>query len=155
MRLQLEFFKKFLLNPDVNLYLIERKNKYFQQETCIPPFTTTPTYFKEWLAGFIEAEGSFSSRIQGNYSFSIAQNHDYYLITAIRNFYSVNHLTISNKKNKISLKPIYEISVGSKQETLRVIEHCKPLLQGYKYYQLAELVYRSKVFQDKVKEFFY
>jgi hypothetical protein len=57
---------------------------------------TIPFYFSDWLGGFIEAEGSFSQRITGNYSSeaSIGKNYDYYLIEAIRNFYELEHLNI-------------------------------------------------------------
>ena len=151
MKLQFEFFKKFLLNPDIELYFKERNNKYLQRDNIIPGL---PNYFKEWLAGFIESEGCFSHRVQGNYSFSIAQNHDYYLIEAIRNFYLVNHLTISHKIVKMNNYNLYELSIGSANGTRRVITHCLPLLQGYKYYQLALFVNKSKVFQDLKKEFF-
>lgn len=156
MRLQFEFFKKYLLNPDIKQYFNERNNKYLYRDSIIPLImpSTIPFYFKEWLAGFIEAEGSFSSRIQGNYSFSIAQNHDYYLIKAIRDYYSLSHLSISSKKGKISGYPFFEFSVGSAIGTGKVIDHCAPLLQGYKYVQLAEFVNKSKVFQDKSKKFF-
>ena len=154
MKLQLSFFKKYLFNPDMNTYFKERENKYLQREIIVPLFTNTPNYFKDWLAGFIEAEGSFNHRVQGNYSFSIGQNHDYYLIEAIRNYYKLNHITISNKKGKISGFPFYEFSVGSAEGTKRVIDHCTPLLQGYKYYQLAVFVNNSKAFQNRVKEFF-
>ena len=146
-----EFFKKFLLNPDIELYFKERNNKYLQRDNIIPGL---PNYFKEWLAGFIESEGCFSHRVQGNYSFSIAQNHDYYLIEAIRNFYGLNHLKIFNKKGKFSQSPFYEFSVGSVAGTEKVIDHCTNLIQGYKYYQLAVFILKSKVFQDQVKELF-
>nr|AYE93210.1 LAGLIDADG homing endonuclease [Termitomyces sp.] len=160
MKLQYLFFKKFILNSgplDVEQYFNERNLKYENREFMLrtPLFTnsTTPYYFKEWLAGFIESEGSFSARVKGNYSFSIGQNHDLYLIEAIQNFYEVNHLKIS-KKGKISNIPFYEISIGSASGTEKVIIHCSKLLQGYKYYQLAAFIQKSKVFQDKMKEVF-
>ena len=159
MKLQYIFFKKFILNSsplDVEQYFNERNLKYKDRELITPLFTnyTTPLYFKEWLAGFIESEGSFSARVKGNYSFSIGQNHDLYLIEAVQNFYFVNHLKISNKKGKISNIPFYEISIGSASGTEKVINHCSKLLQGYKYFQLAAFIQKSKVFQDKMKEFF-
>jgi len=159
MKLQYLFFKNFILNSSpflVEQYFNERKLKYENREFITPLFTnsTTPDYFKEWLAGFIEAEGCFSARVKGNYSFSIGQNHDLYLIEAIQKFYGVNHLKISNKKGKISNIPFYEISIGSASGTEKVIDHCSKLLQGYKYYQLAAFIQKSKVFQDKMKEFF-
>ena len=58
------------------------------------------------------------------------------------------------KKEKISNIPFYEISIGSASGTEKVINHCSKLLQGYKYFQLAAFIQKSKVFQDKMKEFF-
>jgi len=154
MRLQYLFFKKFFLNPDVDLYFQERGNKYNNRYIIIPLFTTLPSYFHLWLAGFIESEGSFSSRVKGNYSFSIGQNHDDYLIKAILNYYGLSHLTISHKIGKISGFSFYEFSVGSVIGTGKVIDHCTPLLQGYKYYQLAEFIAKSKAFNNRLNTFF-
>lgn len=156
MRLQYEFFTKFILNPNLELYFLERQNKYKNRDAITPLFTAckVPNYFTEWLAGFIEAEGSFSHRVKGNYSFSIAQNHDFYLIEAIRNYYGLQHITIQTKINKTTADPFYEFSVGSAKGTRQVIDHCATLLQGYKYYQLAVFVQKSKVFQERTKEFF-
>lgn len=154
MRLQYYFFKKFLQSPIVEHYFIERGLKYKNRDSILPLFTEVPNYFKEWLAGFIESEGSFSLRVQGNYSFSIGQNHDCYLITAIRDYYGLSHLTIAYKTGKISGYPFYEFSVGSANGTGKVIDHCTSLLQGYKYYQLAVFVSKNKVFNNRSKEFF-
>ena len=76
------------------------------------------------------------------------------MIEAIRNFYGLQHLTIFNKTGKVSGYPMYEFSVGSAAGTGRVIDHCKNLLQGYKYYQLAIFVMNSKVFKDQSTDFF-
>jgi len=54
----------------------------------------------------------------------------------------------------VSGNQIYEISVGSAAEVARVIDHCADLLQGNKYYQVAEFVRKSKVFKDRSREFF-
>ena len=154
MQLQFHFFKKFLLNPEVDLYFKERGLKYNGRESITPLFTTIPTYFGDWLAGFIESEGSFSNRTNGLSTISIAQNHDRYLIEAIRDYYGVGHLTISAKSGKVSGSPLYEVSLASFVALDRVILHCAPLLQGYKYLQLAEFVIKSKKFKDRAKEFF-
>ena len=55
-------------------------------------------YFNSWLSGFIEAEGCFSIRKIGTYSFSIGQNDDIYLINAIKNFFGAAN--IIRKKNR-------------------------------------------------------
>lgn len=138
-------------------YFNKRSTKYLDRYTITSPaeeFTANmPDYFDSWLAGFIEAEGCFSSRKAGNFSFSIAQNNDYHLIYAIRNFYGLNHLKIFNKTGKVSNLPIYEFSVGSILGVEKVINHCQPLLQGHKYYQLAIFVNNSSYFSDRRSEF--
>ena len=160
MTLQYLFFKKYLLNYEsagstvMEQYFIERKLKYVNRDKISPLFAVTPSYFKEWLAGFIEAEGSFSIRVKGNYSFSIGQNHDFYLIEAIRNYYRLHPLKISNKKAKLHNSPFYEFSVGSASGTEKVIDHCTKLLQGYKYYQLAVFILNSQIFKERLKEVF-
>lgn len=154
MRLQFEFFKKFLINPDIELYFKKRGEKYNSRESITPLFITIPNYFGDWLAGFIESEGSFSNRINGISTFSIAQNHDRYLIEAIRDYFGVSHLSISVKTGKVSGSPLYEVSLASFIALDRVILHCAPLLQGYKYDQLAKFVINSKKFKDRAKEFF-
>jgi hypothetical protein len=59
-----------------------------------------------------------------------------------------------SKKNEKNDNILYELSVGSSIGTSRIINHCKPLLQGYKYYQMAIFIQNSKVFQDLVKGLF-
>ena len=113
-----------------------------------------PSYFGSWLAGFIEAEGSFSIRNTKNViTFSVSQLNDLYLIDAIRAFFNQNHLTISAKTQK-SGKILYELSVGSLNGITAVIKHCQPLLQGYKYVQLAEFVHKVQAL-DNLRELFW
>lgn len=153
MRLQFEFFKKFILNHNIDLYFQERGLKYSNRESITPLFMSRPSYFADWLAGFIESEGSFSNRKVGTSTFSIAKIFDRYLIEAIRDFYEVNHLAISEKLGKVSGYPLYEVSIGSAIGIHRVITHCAPLLQGFKYHQLAEFVVKSKSFKNRAEEF--
>ena len=138
--LQLQFFLLFFTNPNIHLYFKLRNSKYIDREKI----SFSPSYFSDWLGGFIESEGSFVNRSSGTSSFSIAQNHDYYLIEAIRNFYDVSHLMISTKFEKVSGYPVHEISIASLSGVTRVITHCIPLLQGYKYHQLIEFITKSK-----------
>lgn len=147
--LQLQFFLLFFTNPNIHLYFKLRNSKYIDREKI----SFSPSYFSDWLGGFIESEGSFVNRSSGTSSFSIAQNHDYYLIEAIRDFYGVSHLIISNKFGKVSGYPLYEISIASLAGVTRVITHCIPLLQGYKYHQLIEFINKSKSLKSGIKEF--
>lgn len=154
MHLQYLFFKKYFDHSNIQSYFIERSLKYENREKIIPLLTVflarTPDYFSFWLAGFIESEGSFSHRKVGNYSFSIGQNYDLYLIESIRKFYGLDHLKISHylPKTKNGI-PFYSFSVGSAIGTAKVIEHCLPLLQGYKLYQLHQFISKSKIFKDQ------
>ena len=158
MHLQLQFFLLFFNDPNIELYFKLRDSKYIDRDKISPLFkiSLAPAYFSDWLGGFIESEGSFVNRSSGTSSFSIAQNHDYYLIEAIRNFYGVSHLMISNKCRsaiKVSGYPLYEISIASLSGVSRVINHCIPLLQGYKYIQLIEFINKSKSLKSVSKEF--
>lgn len=162
MHLQLKFFLLFFKDQNIDLYFKLRNSKYIDRDKITPLLFfnnkkqekgSTPFYFSDWLSGFIESEGSFTNRSSGTSSFSIAQNHDYYLIEAIRDFYGVNHLTISNKFGKVSGYPLHEISIASLSGVTRVIYHCIPLLQGYKYHQLIEFINKSKSLKSVTKEF--
>jgi hypothetical protein len=154
MHLQFSFFIKYFQNPDVDLYLLERNNKYNTRESIMPLFISPPTYFIDWLAGFIESEGCFCNRTSGTSSFSIAQNHDQYLLLAIRNHFGMNHLTISAKVGKVSSYPIYELSIASVKGINSVIDLCASRLQGYKYYQMVSFLTASKsLVGDRKKEF--
>ncbi len=153
-RVQLQF--KFLLecmdNCTIEDYFNKRSTKYLNRSVITPSaeeFTANlPDYFNQWLAGFIEAEGSFSSSKAGNFSFSIAQNFDYHLIYAIRYFYGLDHLKIIHKTGKVFNIPLYEFSVGSIYGVEKIINHCQPLLQGHKYYKLAIFVKNSSYFSS-------
>jgi len=151
-RLQYSFFRTIIFEQDIELYFALRDRKYEARESIGIPLV--PSYFKEWLAGFIESKGSFSSRVAGNYSFNIGQTHDRYLIEQIINYYGVQHLKLCHKTGKVSGNPIYGFSVVSAAGVARVIDHCADLLQGNKYYQVAEYVQKSRVFKDRSREFF-
>lgn len=144
MHLQLKFFLLFFQDGTINNYFQLRTSKYSDREKVSHLFSSPPSYFSDWLGGFIESQASFTNRSSGTSSFSIAQNHDYYLILAIRDFYGVSHLTISNKFGTVSGYPLYEVSIASLAGVTRVISHCIPLLQGYKYHQVQEFITKSK-----------
>jgi hypothetical protein len=144
MTLQLAFVIKAIKGMTIDEYFYTRGDKYVSRLSLgklVDPLAL-PSYFTYWLGGFIEAEGCFSMRKVGNYSFSIAQLHDYYLMEAIRFYFNVDHLTISVKQRKgVTL---YELSIGSLSGVESVISICQPILQGYKYVQLAEFTLKVK-----------
>jgi len=121
---QLAFLKVCLFDTSVESYLLNRNIKYDKQLTIIKSNFKYPSYFKEWLSGFIEAEGSFSIRKSNNHSFSIGQNDDFYLISAIVQYFKVtNKIRFTNGK-------LYSIEIYKKEILLKIIIHCTnyPLL---------------------------
>jgi len=98
---QIKFMKECLQRNDIEWYLSNRNSKYLNRETLI---NTNVLYFKEWLSGFIEAEGSFSIRKSNNHSFSIGQNDDRYLIEAIKNYFQIQSQVRNSSTNFWSLE---------------------------------------------------
>ena len=123
---QLAFIKTCLTNTSVEIYLSNRNLKYNKQLAIIESTMDNkiPFYFKEWLSGFIEAEGCFSIRKSNNHSFSIGQNDDIYLIHAIKQYFE-----ITNKVRNLYGK-FYFLEVYNKKVLLKIITHCDnyPLL---------------------------
>lgn len=123
---QLAFLKACLTETSVNIYMSNRNLKYNGQLNIIKSNINfdTPCYFKQWLSGFIEAEGCFSIRENNNHSFSIGQNNDVYLINSIKRFFGINN-KVRNPYGKF-----YVLEVYKKDVLLSVISHCTnyPLL---------------------------
>jgi hypothetical protein len=121
---QLQFLKTCLTKNCINYYLNNRNNKYDKQANLlITPFERPP-YFKEWLSGFIEAEGCFSLRKSKAHSFSIGQNDDKYLIESIQLFFKATN-RVRNSYGNFYILEIY------KRDVLNIIlDHCSnyPLL---------------------------
>ena len=133
---QLAFLKTCLLDTSVETYLLNRNLKYNKQLTIIKSnFNLNyPSYFKEWLSGFIEAKGCFLIRKSNNHSFSIGQNYDFYLINAITQYFE-----ITNKIQNTNCK-FYSIEIYKKEVLLKIITHCTnyPLL-GVKLESLKKI----------------
>ena len=123
---QLAFLKACLTETSIETYLLNRNLKYNEQLNIIKSKVNfnLPFYFKGWLSGFIEAEGCFTVRKNNNHSFSIGQNHDFYLIDAIKQFFGVTNKII-NPYGKF-----YFLETYKKQVLLNIINHCTnyPLL---------------------------
>jgi LAGLIDADG endonuclease len=122
---QLEFLKRCLLENSVDSYLVNINSKYINQLSIInsDPFGletdsfTLPNHFKEWLSGFIEAEGCFSIRINNNHSFSIGQNDDLYLIKAIKQFLGATNIVRNPSRN------FYFIEIYKKEILKKILDH--------------------------------
>lgn len=121
---QLEFLKSCLNNTSIDDYLINRDLKYKEQINIINSPFNIPIYFKEWLSGFIEAEGCFSVRKAKNHSFSIGQNDDKYLIEAIKQYFEAINIVRNPYKN------FYFLEIYKKELLKEIILHCTnyPLL---------------------------
>lgn len=117
---QLEFLKSCL--SSIEEYFINRDLKYKEQINIINSPWNIPIYFKEWLSGFIEAEGCFSLR--KNHSFSIGQNDDKYLIEAIKQYFEAINIVRNPYKN------FYSLEIYRKEVLKKIIIHCTnyPLL---------------------------
>ena len=102
----------------MNYYLNNRNNKYGNQLEILKAPFEIPNYFKEWLSGFIEAEGCFSLRKSNNHSFSIGQNDDKYLIEAIKIYFEASN-AVRNSYDKF-----YALEIYKKEVLKRIITHC-------------------------------
>jgi hypothetical protein len=121
---QLAFLKFCLNNTSVEDYLNNRDLKYKEQSNIVNSSFNIPVYFKEWLSGFIEAEGCFSLRDSKTHSFSIGQNDDKYLIEAIKQYFEAINIVRNPYKN------FYFIEIYRKEILRKIILHCTnyPLL---------------------------
>ena len=119
---QLFFMKSCLLHKDIDKYFRERKSKYLINKLC--NLNINYSYFKEWLSGFIEAEGCFSFRKNNNHSFSIAQKKEMELIEYIKTYFDIQSKVRLTKGN------IWSIETYRKSTLLNIINHCNeyPLL---------------------------
>ena len=141
---QLEFLKKCLLKNSINWYLSNRNFKYANQIVIIKSDIFglernsffLPNYFKEWLSGFIEAEGCFFIRKNNNHSFSIGQNSDIYLINAIKQYFKIQNLV------RNSYPDFFSIEVYKKEILNKIIDHC------YSYPLLGEKAESLKKFNQ-------
>jgi hypothetical protein len=120
-------------------YLAQRNLKYAIRSQRITRESTwfiQQPYFKEWLSGFIEAEGCFSVRPNRLCSsFSIGQKYDFDILHGIR-FYLE---TFDNIRQCKSEPHFYYLETYNKASSAKIIQHCQmyPLL-GEKQLQFWE-----------------
>jgi len=124
---QLEFLKVCLKKNSVKNYLKNRNLKYNNKLNIIKELSVNKKvqyYFPSWLSGFIEAKGCFLAIVDKNFSFSIRQTDDYYLLESIKVFFTLT-VKVKNPYNNFFLLEIYK-----KESLNRIISHCKtyPLL---------------------------
>jgi hypothetical protein len=84
---QLEFAKNCLLEKDIDNFLVNRDNKYYNKNLLLEELSNKeiPNYFSPWLSGFIEAEGCFSLVFNDKghlrkSAFSIGQNDELHIL---------------------------------------------------------------------------
>ena len=121
LRSQLAFMLKCLENKNVEWYLNNRSKKYDIKEN----FNLNYSYFKEWLSGFIEAEGCFSIRTtKNNHSFSIGQKNDKYILEKIKEQFNITNQIRQSKTN------FWVLEVYKKSTLNEIIDHLNnyPLL---------------------------
>ena len=136
---QLKFLKDCMEHDCISTYLLNRNNKYDSQNLIVNSLFNTPPYFKEWFAGFVEAEGCFSLRVNGYHSFSIGQNDDKYLIEAIKTLLNIKNI-VRNPYDKF-----YSIEVYKKETLLYIIKYF------YEYPLMGEKLESFSKFEKKLK----
>lgn len=112
---QLQFLKDCINHNCVFTYLLDRNNKYGKQSLIVNSVFIIPSYFKCWIAGFVEAEGCFSIRKNGNHSFSVGQNDDKYLIEAIKSELNIANIVRNPYRN------FYSVEAYKKETLLNII----------------------------------
>ena len=138
---QLQFLKTCLAKNWIIYYLNNRDNKYENQPEIIKASASgleIPNYFKEWLSGFIEAEGCFSLRKSNNHSFIIGQNDDMYLIEAIKIYFEARNAV------RYSYGKFYALEIYKKEVLKKIITHC------YNYPLLGEKRISFEIFSHKL-----
>lgn len=147
---QLKFAIKCIENGTKD-FMVENKDLMYQDQEDIINYNNknfiAPNYFPAWLSGFIEAEGNFrflkdkrrDMQISGR--FNIGQNLDFYIISAIRDYFggNVKIQTIISKKDFSEKRKLlgevnhYWVEMGSKEVKNSIFTHFSkyPLL-GHK-----------------------
>lgn len=117
-RSQLEFMKKCIKEGvTVTWYLENRDKKYDLKDQGIR--LNKLDYYKEWLSGFIEAEGCFLERKDGSKTFSIGQKGDSAIIKLIKDKFEIE------TKVRKSKGEMYRIESYKKEELERIKKHIK------------------------------
>lgn len=111
--MQLAFLKKMQHSGDIETYMRTRDSKYSElevvQRSIIQTNITALPYFCSWFSGFVEAEGCFCVRRNGQKSFSIGQKNDFYQQERIKFYIGAQNKIL--KKGEFYLLEVYRKSV--------------------------------------------
>ena len=122
---QYNHLQKCFLHKTWDYHLKERAFKYKDVSSLVNSYNKSfplPSYYPQWLSGFIEAEGCFRYRNKKRTSFYISQNSDFYILNSIRKFFHANH-TIGIQKDSRTSMTQYRISFSGKSFMDRLDKH--------------------------------
>jgi hypothetical protein len=138
---QLEFVKDCLLRKDLDMFLVNRNNKYKNKLNYLDNLgsvSTLPYYFSPWLSGFIEAEGNFNlvfnEKGQLRKSvFSIGQNDELHILNWIKLYFKSSNTICKDKPKLGGNFQYYRLHLYNAESRKLIFNHFNkyPLL-GYK-----------------------
>jgi hypothetical protein len=136
---KLAFFKASLAQKDIHWYLAHRPQMNTWAGSLELRSPLECGYYPEWLSGFVEAEGSFNLRANGNHSFSIGQKGEAHLLTSIRDYFQIHS---SVRLHNSQVENFYSLEVYEKATLGRIVNHFKT------YPLLGEKVLSLRQFQN-------
>ncbi len=113
LRCQLAHIYECIEHGSVTTYLENRGSKYERLGEGLNKKSrlTELKYWPEWLSGFTEAEGCFSTRAGGTRSYSISQKNDKHLLEAIKEYFKANNVVrCMNKEKNVYILEIYSLA---------------------------------------------
>ena len=101
---QLEFAKNCLLEKDIKNFIENRNNKYNNKNDILQDLSRKelPSYFPQWLSGFVEAEGNFSlvfnekGQLRKS-AFTIGQNDELHILQWIKLYFNSKNAILKDK----------------------------------------------------------
>nr|NP_803528.1 orf276 [Monoblepharella sp. JEL15]AAO64973.1 orf276 [Monoblepharella sp. JEL15] len=136
---KLAFMRECIRTNDHVWFMKNREHMNTYAGSFILP--SNPIYLPAWISGFIEAEGSFNTRSNGNHSFSITQKDNPHLLHYIRDYFMISPPVSLHETQS---KGLSRLEVYEQATLLRIINHFDkyPLLgdKAISFAKWAELV---------------